>query len=47
MDKVRASSLAKKSREEQLLISNHNSATSNIVERLFSRAELVMTAQRR
>ena len=47
MDKVRANGLAKKVKKSNYSSLNHISATSNIVERLFSRAKLVMTAQRR
>ena len=47
MDKIRATCSAKVSKQSNYACLNHVSATSNVVERLFSRAKLVMTDQRR
>ena len=47
MDKIRASGSAKIAKKSNYACLNHVSATSNVVERLFSRAKLVMTDQRR
>ena len=47
MDKIRATGSAKVSKQSSYACLNHVSATSNVVERPFSRAQLVMTDQRR
>ena len=47
MDKIRASGSAKIAKKSHYACLNYVSATSNVVERLFSRAKLVMTDQRR
>lgn len=47
MDKVRANGMAKKAKKTSYRCLNHVSATSNVVERLFSHAKHVMTDERR
>lgn len=47
MDKVRANGMLKRAKTTTYKCMNHISATSNVVERLFSRAKHIMTDERR